>query len=126
MFAFRLSLSLAFHFISSARLSYTLFYCPFTFFGRVVSSFLPLNSGNTSPFQKLLINSCEVEQFPSEACAKADEIFGGGKFTPGYKREYFERCSHGFSVHGDMSDPKVKAGKEGAFKAAVEWIKEHI
>jgi len=25
-----------------------------------------------------------------------------------------------------MSDPKVKAGKEGAFKAAVEWFREHL
>jgi len=75
----------------------------------------------------LLINSCAIDQqFPPEACAKADEILGGGKFAPGYKREYFEGCSHGFAVRGDISDPKVKAGKEGSFKAAVEWIKEHI
>ncbi|GLB43347.1 putative dienelactone hydrolase family protein [Lyophyllum shimeji] len=69
----------------------------------------------------LLINSCTVDQqFPPEAQAKADEIFGNGKFAPGYKREYFEGCTHGFAVRGDMSDPKVKAGKEGAFKATVE------
>ena len=50
-------------------------------------------------------------------------------FVLGYKREHFEGCSHGFAVRGDMSDPKVKAGKEGtegAFKAAVEWIREHV
>ena len=57
---------------------------------------------------------------------KADEILGGGKFAPGYKREYFEGYSHVFAVRGDMSDPKVKAGKEGAFKVAVAWIKEYI
>ena len=71
---------------------------------------------------------CKVDQqFSLEACAKADEILGGDKFAPGYKRKHFEGCSHGFAVCGDMSDPKVKAGKEGpegAFKAAVEWIKE--
>jgi hypothetical protein len=71
----------------------------------------------------LLINSCTTDpQFPQESQAKADEVFGEGKFAPGYKREYFEGCTHGFAVRGDMSDPKVKAGKEGAFKAAVEWF----
>ncbi|GLB43348.1 putative dienelactone hydrolase family protein [Lyophyllum shimeji] len=75
----------------------------------------------------LLINSCTVDQqFPLEAQAKADEIFGNGKFAPGYKREYFEGCTHGFAVRGDLSDPKVKAGKEGAFKATVEWFLSHL
>jgi len=69
----------------------------------------------------LLINSCTVdEQFPLEASAQADKIFA--KFEPGYKREYWEGCHHGFAVRGDLSDPKVKAGKEGAFKSAVEWF----
>jgi len=73
----------------------------------------------------LLINSCSVDQqFPLEASAKADEIFK--EFAPGYKREYFEGCTHGFAVRGDLSDPKVKAGKEGSFKASVEWIKKYI
>ena len=75
----------------------------------------------------LLINSCEVDrQFPLEASAKADEIFGDGNFAPGYKREYFAGCTHGFAVKGDLSKPKVKAGKEGAFKATVEWFKEYL
>ncbi|KAF8183685.1 dienelactone hydrolase endo-1,3,1,4-beta-D-glucanase [Pholiota molesta] len=69
----------------------------------------------------LLINSCTTDsQFPLEVQPKADEIFA--KFEPGYKREYFEGLTHGFAVRGDMSDPKQKAGKEGAFKAAVEWF----
>jgi len=73
----------------------------------------------------LIINSCTFDQaFPLEASAKADEIFR--EFAPGYKREYFEGCSHGFAVRGDLSDPKVKAGKEGSFKASVEWIKKYI
>jgi len=51
----------------------------------------------------LLINSCTNDsQFPHEAQAKADEILGGGKFAPGYVREYFEGCSHGFAVRGDL------------------------
>jgi hypothetical protein len=71
----------------------------------------------------LLINSCPVDQqFPPEASKKADELLGDGKFAPGYKREFWEGCTHGFAVRGDMTDPKVKAGKEGAFKAAVEWF----
>ena len=75
----------------------------------------------------LLVNSCTIDHlFPLEACDKADEILGGGKFAPGYKREHFEGCSHGFAVRGDLSDPKVKAGKEGSFKASVEWIKKYI
>ncbi|KAH9479732.1 Protein AIM2 [Psilocybe cubensis] len=75
----------------------------------------------------LLINSCPVDsQFPIEAQKKADELFGDGKFAPGYRREFFEGCVHGFAVRGDMSDPNVKAGKEGAFKAAVEWFIKHL
>ncbi|KAF8654650.1 hypothetical protein AX16_003503 [Volvariella volvacea WC 439] len=75
----------------------------------------------------LLINTCTTDpQFPAEFQAKADEILGDGKFAPGYKREFWEGCTHGFSVRGDLSDPKVKAGKEGAFKAAVEWFNARL
>ncbi|KAI0832002.1 alpha/beta-hydrolase [Trametes gibbosa] len=75
----------------------------------------------------LLINSCEVDpQFPKDAQAKADEILGGGKFAPGYVRTYWDGCTHGFAVRGDMSDPKVKAGREGAFKATVEFLIKHL
>jgi len=81
-------------------------------------------SVSKAPF---LINSCEVDgAFPADAQAKADEIFGGGKFAPGYKREYFPGCKHGFAVRGDMTDPKVKAGKEGAFKSTVDWVRKHL
>ncbi|KIK52828.1 hypothetical protein GYMLUDRAFT_265248 [Collybiopsis luxurians FD-317 M1] len=73
----------------------------------------------------LLINSCTVDsQFPLEAATQADKIFAN--FAPGYKREYFEGCTHGFAVRGDISDPKVKAGKEGAFKATVEWLIKYL
>jgi hypothetical protein len=75
----------------------------------------------------LLINSCTNDtKFPHESQAKADEIFGDGKFKPGYKREYFKGCTHGFAVRGDLSKPEVKAGKEGAFKASVEWFLAHL
>jgi len=73
----------------------------------------------------LLINSAEIDRaFPAEIHAKVDELMGD--FAPGYKREYFEGCNHGFAVRGDMTDPKVKAGKEGAFKATVFWFLEHL
>ncbi|KAJ7697606.1 alpha/beta-hydrolase [Mycena rosella] len=75
----------------------------------------------------LLINSCSDDRaFPLEAQAQADEIFGGGKFAPGYKRAHFEGCTHGFAVRGDISDPMVKAGKEGAFKASVDWFMKYL
>ncbi|KAF5340516.1 hypothetical protein D9757_014872 [Collybiopsis confluens] len=74
----------------------------------------------------LLLNTCTVdEMFPRKAQAEADSIFGGGKFTYGYKREYFDGCTHGFAIRGDLSDPKVKAGKEGAFKSSVAWLYEY-
>lgn len=51
----------------------------------------------------LQINSCEVDPvFPIEAQKVADEIFGGDKFAPGYERTYWEGCTHGFAVRGDM------------------------
>ncbi|KAH9932723.1 alpha/beta-hydrolase [Epithele typhae] len=75
----------------------------------------------------LLINSCEVDpMFPVEAQKKADEILGGGKFAPGYERTYWEGCHHGYAVRGDMSNPKVKAGKEGTFEATVKFLKKHF
>ncbi|KAJ7665978.1 Alpha/Beta hydrolase protein, partial [Mycena polygramma] len=73
----------------------------------------------------LLINTCPVDvQFPIESQAKADEILAG--FAPGYRRDFFQGCTHGFAVRGDLTDPKVKAGKEGAFKATVEWFMKHL
>ncbi|ORY82965.1 hypothetical protein BCR35DRAFT_331335 [Leucosporidium creatinivorum] len=35
-------------------------------------------------------------------------------------------CSHGFGPRGDISIPEVKAGKEGAFQASVEFLKLHF
>ncbi|KAJ7610159.1 dienelactone hydrolase [Roridomyces roridus] len=73
----------------------------------------------------LLINGCELDdQFTPSAQATTDSLLE--EFAPGYKREYFERVHHGFAVRGDMSDPKAKAGKEGAFKATVEWFHRYL
>ncbi|KAF8552883.1 alpha/beta-hydrolase [Imleria badia] len=76
----------------------------------------------------LLINSCETDQmFPLESQAQADTILGGGTQTSElYRREYFAGCTHGFAVRGDMSIPVIKAGKEGAFKATVEFLWKHL
>ncbi|TRM64789.1 dienelactone hydrolase [Schizophyllum amplum] len=75
----------------------------------------------------LLVESCETDpQFQAEKQASLDEILGGGKFAPGYKRVYWEGCTHGFAVRGDQSNPKVKEGKEGAFKDTVEWMQKYL
>lgn len=62
--------------------------------------------------------------FPVEAQEKADEILTG--FAPGYKREYYEGCRHGFAIRGDLNDPTVKAAKEAAFKSATEWFFKYL
>ncbi|KAI0053185.1 hypothetical protein FA95DRAFT_1552670 [Auriscalpium vulgare] len=36
--------------------------------------------------------------FPPDKQGKADAVLGSGKFAPGYKREYFKGCGHGFTV----------------------------
>jgi len=74
----------------------------------------------------LLINSCTNDsQFPLEASAQADAIFGEDKFVP-YKREYFEGSTHGFAVRGDVTDPVAKKAKEGAFDSAVKWFSGNL
>ena len=51
----------------------------------------------------LLINSCEIDPaFPIESQAVADQVLGDGAFPPGYERTYWEGCTHGFAVRGDM------------------------
>ncbi|KAL1692439.1 dienelactone hydrolase [Schizophyllum commune] len=75
----------------------------------------------------LLIESCETDMmFPPDLQAKTDAILGDRKFAPGYRRDYWPGCTHGFANRGDGSIPAVKAGKEGAFKAVVEWMATHL
>ena len=51
----------------------------------------------------VLFNTCEVDQaFPLESQKIADELLGDGKYKPGYKRTYWEGCSHGYAVRGDL------------------------
>jgi len=75
----------------------------------------------------VLFNTCEVDgAFPAESQTKADELLGDGKYKPGYQRTYWKGCSHGFAVRGDMSNPDVKAGKEGAFRATAEFFMANV
>ena len=65
--------------------------------------------------------------FPAEDSAQADAILGGGKqISELYRREYFAGCAHGFATRGDLSIPAVKAGKDGAFRATVEFFRKHL
>ncbi|KAI0030031.1 Alpha/Beta hydrolase protein [Vararia minispora EC-137] len=73
----------------------------------------------------LLINACSDDrQYPREKQDAARVLFDG--FAPGFRQAYFAGCTHGFAVRGDMSDPKVREGKEGAFKNTVEWFEVHL
>lgn len=76
----------------------------------------------------LLINSCEFDPvYGAEKQKTGDEILGDGKTEgPVYKRTYWLGCAHGFAVRGDVNDPFVKAGREGVFKATVEWFIEYL
>lgn len=48
------------------------------------------------------------------------------QYKPGYKRTYASGCRHGFGVRADLSDPKQKAGKENAFRDAVDWARTYL
>ncbi|KAH7101137.1 alpha/beta-hydrolase [Auriculariales sp. MPI-PUGE-AT-0066] len=75
----------------------------------------------------VLMNTCEDDyMYPVEKQKKGDEILGDGKYAPGYLRTYWPGCTHGFAVRGDLSKPEVKAGKEGAFKATVDWFLKYL
>lgn len=75
----------------------------------------------------LLINAAEVDQqYPIESQLKGDEILGGGKYKPGYKRIFWAGTTHGFAVRGDLNNPEVKKAKEGAFKATVDFFHEYL
>jgi anti-sigma factor RsiW len=65
-------------------------------------------------------------QLSDEGRQMADDIFGDGKFAPGYKRVHWEEAKHGFAVRGDLSNPHYKAAKEGSFKDTAEWFMAHL
>ncbi|KAJ6498276.1 hypothetical protein DFH09DRAFT_1376179 [Mycena vulgaris] len=86
-----------------------------------------LEKYRTTATAPLLINSCADDPpFPPAAQAQVDALLSGGRFAPGYKRAFFDGCAHGFAAHGNMSDPLVRAGKEGAFRGTVDWFLKHL
>ncbi|KIJ57134.1 hypothetical protein M422DRAFT_40652 [Sphaerobolus stellatus SS14] len=75
----------------------------------------------------ILINSCDVDEFFSkEAVESIDILLEDSKYAPRYRHVTWPECVHGFSVKGDLSNPKVKAGKEGALKESVARIKKYL
>ncbi|KAI0305247.1 alpha/beta-hydrolase [Multifurca ochricompacta] len=73
----------------------------------------------------LLLNTCEFDPlFPNDLALKADAKFAS--YAPGFQRTYWPGCHHGFAVRGDHSIPEVKAGREGSFKASVEWLIKYL
>lgn len=57
--------------------------------------------------------------FPADAQAATDKVLGGGAFAPGYERTYWEGCTHGFSVRGDLVRlPAVRCRGEVLSEAA--------
>ncbi|KAJ9127654.1 hypothetical protein QFC24_001064 [Naganishia onofrii] len=71
----------------------------------------------------MLFITCETDfQYGPEKQKVGDDILANGTTEgEGYKRIYYDGCDHGFAVRGDKSNPKVKFGKEDAFKQTVEW-----
>jgi dienelactone hydrolase len=66
----------------------------------VPGDFEKLKAQSNNP---ILINSCEEDgMFPPEKQKITDELLGNGQYKPGYVREYFPGCSHGFAVRGDL------------------------
>ncbi|KAF9457820.1 dienelactone hydrolase endo-1,3,1,4-beta-D-glucanase [Collybia nuda] len=72
------------------------------------------------------MNSAELDTAFSPAVqAIADGILGDGKYRPGYDRPFFTGVGHGFAVRANLSNPIEKEAKEGAFFAAVKWLRAH-
>ncbi|KAI6021444.1 Alpha/Beta hydrolase protein [Pisolithus microcarpus] len=53
-------------------------------------------------------------------------VLGDGKYAPGYKRESWPGCSHGFAVRADVLVPEQLQGKEGSFNSSVAWLKKYF
>ncbi|KAJ9102624.1 hypothetical protein QFC19_004733 [Naganishia cerealis] len=76
-----------------------------------------------TPEIPMLFVTCTTDfMYGPEQQKVGDDVLGNGTAEgEGYKRVFYEGCSHGFAVRGDKSDPKVKFGKEDAFKQTVNW-----
>ncbi|KAF5384266.1 hypothetical protein D9615_003439 [Tricholomella constricta] len=89
----------------------------------IPDDFTTLLANSHVPIQ---INSAELDvAFPPATQAIVDGILADGKYEPGYNRTFFPGVAHGFAVRANLSDPVAKAAKEGAFFAAVEWLRAH-
>jgi hypothetical protein len=56
----------------------------------------------------LLVNSCTIdERFPIENQKTTDDILGDSQYSAGYERKYWEGCTHGFAVRGDLVSAAV-------------------
>ncbi|KAJ9110746.1 hypothetical protein QFC20_002787 [Naganishia adeliensis] len=80
-----------------------------------------------TPEIPMLFVTCTTDfMYGPEKQKVGDDILGNGTTEgKGYKRVFYEGCSHGFAVRGDKSDPKVKFGKEDAFKQTIDWFKQN-
>lgn len=70
-------------------------------------------------------NRSEIDQiFSTELRHKTEAILIENKAT--YQLNLFGGMEHGFSVRGEMKDPKQKFAKEQAFYQAVAWFREYL
>jgi dienelactone hydrolase len=72
----------------------------------------------------VLFNLAENDEyFTPEMRGVADRVFGqDGRFG----RQVWEGTSHGFATRGNVKVDAIRAAKEGAFEASVEWIRKHL
>ncbi|KAI5987526.1 dienelactone hydrolase family-domain-containing protein [Pisolithus albus] len=64
----------------------------------------------------------EDVEIPVPQQEEIDGILGGGKYAPGYKRDCWPGCPHGFAVRGDMLNAEQFAGKAGSFNNSIAWL----
>lgn len=67
-----------------------------------------------------------TSQFPIEAQEKTKEILGDGKYTPGFKMNFYKGVTHGVCVRGDPSVPEQKFAKENSFEEVVSWFQKYL
>lgn len=65
-------------------------------------------------------------EMPVQKQEQIDAILGDGKYAPGYKRECWPGCSHGFAVRGDPLVPQEFDGKKGSFDSSVAWLRKYF
>ncbi|KAI6011618.1 hypothetical protein EDC04DRAFT_2609853, partial [Pisolithus marmoratus] len=86
----------------------------------VPTTFETLAQKAKAPF--LLEMGSEDNDIPVPKQEEIDAILGGGKYAPGYKRDCWPGCPHGFAVRGDILDTEQFAGKEGSFNNSIAWL----